>query len=73
MARLWELPAEGQALHGIARSGVFDRLDQIRLGPGDRRRERATALGGGNELALACDFRIAGKRARFGQPEITLA
>lgn len=29
-------------------------------------------LGGGNELALACDFRIAAASARFGQPEITL-
>jgi enoyl-CoA hydratase len=30
------------------------------------------ALGGGNELALACDLRSASTEARFGQPELGL-
>jgi len=57
------------ALRGI-NSGVFERVAQLPLptvaavdGP---------ALGGGAELAYACDFRIATPRARFGNPEAQL-
>jgi enoyl-CoA hydratase len=30
------------------------------------------ALGGGCELAMACDFRIASEKAKFGMPEVSL-
>ena len=33
---------------------------------------RGYALGGGCELALACDLRVAGESSKFGQPEVGL-
>ncbi|WP_214104742.1 enoyl-CoA hydratase/isomerase family protein [Acrocarpospora catenulata] len=57
------------ALQGI-NSGLFDRIARLPMptvavvdGP---------AIGGGAELAYACDLRIGTPRARFGNPEVSL-
>lgn len=43
-----------------------------RLGKPVVARLQGFALGGGMELAMACHLRIAGERARLGQPEVNL-
>ena len=53
------------SFHECAR--MLARLDLITVA-----QVRGAALGGGCELALACDFVLASDRARFGQPEINL-
>jgi len=68
IAELRERDADA-ALRAI-NAGLFERLEAHRWptialvdGP---------ALGGGCELALACDFRLASECAVFGQPELSL-
>lgn len=67
-ADIAELQLRGRedALAGINRS-VFDRIASLPL-PTIAAVE-GNALGGGAELAYACDLRIAGASARFGNPE----
>jgi enoyl-CoA hydratase/carnithine racemase len=67
-ADIGELRARGrdEALAGINRN-LFDRVAALPM-PSIAAIE-GNALGGGAELAYACDLRLAGADARFGNPE----
>src|SRR5262249_28887343 len=62
-------PTEGHAYSRLGHA-VLGRLDDLRVP--SIAAVNGVALGGGLELALACDLVVAGERARLGLPEITL-
>jgi enoyl-CoA hydratase len=67
MRNLDALAAREFALAGQKAIATLENLPQPVIGA-----INGFALGGGCEVALACDFRIASDAAKFGQPEVTL-
>ncbi len=62
-------PTRGEELARMGQ-GVFDKIEQMRKPV--IAAITGFCLGGGMELAMACHMRVAGDRARMGQPEINL-
>ena len=63
-------PVEEQARAGIAYQALFSRIEAIARPT--LAEIKGSAFGGGLELALACDLRIAAGEAKLGLPEVKL-
>ena len=67
MASMREADAMTYAQLGISVFNKLEQLPQVTIAA-----INGFCLGGGNELALACDVRLSSTKAKFGQPEVSL-
>lgn len=70
IAEMSKLDVEGARSFGRLGSGVFRMIEELRVPV--IAAINGFALGGGCELALACDIRLASDKAKLGQPEVGL-
>lgn len=61
---------EKSYLKGLEGGKIFKRLEELPIIT--IAAINGVCLGGGNELAMSCDYRLATKDSKFGQPEILL-
>ncbi|MCK4718075.1 MAG: enoyl-CoA hydratase/isomerase family protein [Thermoplasmata archaeon] len=67
---MMDLDPEGALAFAHLGHGVLRKLEQLPIPV--IAAVNGFALGGGTEMALACDIRIASEAAKFGQPEVSL-
>ncbi len=70
ISEMADLNAEEGRVFGEIGQGIFEKIETLAV-PTIAVIDGFT-LGGGNEMAMACDMRVASTRAKFGQPEVSL-